>query len=377
MATAEADQDYIEWNHYVLPFDYGDSEAEYHMLRNSCAVCDVTPMCKIRVRGNDAGAFLDHLVTRPVSQMAPMRTTYTVFCNEDGTLKDDAVLYKMADDDYVMMPSDIDHSPYFETLRATLGLSDVTFEECTDAWDGVAIQGPQSAAVMRHMGFDGVENLKPFDVRDYETAGGTLRVARMGFTADLGYELWCAPEQADTVADLIRAARQALDLEIPGYALSVIDTCRMEGGFVVAAWDFATELDPEPGLERTPYEVGLDWLVNLEAFDFPGRDSLREQKNHGFRFTFRTFSIDEQYVLGERAELFDGPDQESAPVGLVTCSSWSWGLSRTIGNASIRSEHADLKTAWVSVGERRVQISLEHGALLALDRRNAVPASIE
>ena len=376
MATAIEDEDYIEWNSYVLPFDFGDAEAEYHALRKSCAVCDVTPMCKIRIRGADAGAFLDHLVTRPVSQLAPMRATYTVYCNEDGTLKDDSVLYKISDDDYMMMPSDIDHSAYFETLRETLGFGDVTFEECSGDWDGIAIQGPQSAAVMQHMGFDGIEDLTPFQVRDYDRPGGTLRVARMGFTADLGYELWCKPELAGTVMDLIGTARQALNLEIPGYALRVIDTCRMEGGFVVAAWDFATDLDPEPGLERTPFEVGLGWLVNLEALNFPGRDALRERKNQGHRFAFRTFSIDEEHALDERAEIFDGPGKDDASVGIVTSSSWSWGLLSTLGNASILAEHAHLEMAWVAVGDRRIEMSLKRGPFLVLDRRNEVPANI-
>ena len=142
--TSVEDQDYINWNQYVLPYDYGDAEFEYHALRNSCALCDVTPMCMIRVRGANAGHFLDHLVTRPVSQLGPMRTTY------------------------MMMPSDIDHTAYFESLRDSLGITKVTFEECTDDWCGLAIQGPRSAAVMQQLGFDGAQELAPFEVRDYQ-----------------------------------------------------------------------------------------------------------------------------------------------------------------------------------------------------------------
>jgi len=374
METSIEDQDFINWNHYVLPFDYGDAEFEYHALRNSCALCDVTPMCKIRVRGTNAGRFLDHLVTRPVSQLGPMRTTYTVCCNEDGSLMDDSVLYKIADDDYVMMPSDIDHTPYFESLRDSLGITDVTFELCTDQWCGLAIQGPSSASVMLQMGFDGVEELAPFEVRDYQREGYTIRVARMGFTADLGYELWCEPDMADTIMDLVRVARKALDLEIPGYGLSVIDTCRMEGGFVVAAWDFATELDPEPGLERSPYEVGLGWLVNLDACEFPGRDALRKEREDGSRFTFRTFSLDEKLGLEERAKLFSGPSSDQDVIGITTCSSWSWGLEKTLGNASIHSKFQELETAWVFSDDKWFEITLRKGPLLALSYRNEVPA---
>lgn len=374
MDASIEDREYINWNQYVLPYDYGDAEFEYHALRSSCALGDVTPMCKIRVRGANAGRFLDHLVTRPVSQLGPMRTTYTVYCNEDGSLMDDSVLYKIADDDYVMMPSDIDHTTYFKSLQESLGIADVTFEVCTDDWCGLAVQGPMSANVMQQMGFDGVEKLAPFAVRDYRRDGRTLRVARMGFTADLGYELWCEPDMADAIIDLVHTARNAMDLEIPGYGLTVIDTCRMEGGFVVAAWDFATELDPEPGLERSPFEVGLGWLVNLDACDFPGRDALRREREHGSRFAFRTFSLDKEITLGERAEITDGPGDEHTVIGITTSSSWSWGLGQTIGNASIDSEFRALENAWVHAGDKWVEITLRKGPLLALDYRNQVPA---
>ncbi len=374
MENAVEDQDYIHWNNFVLPYHFGDPEFEYHSLRNSCAIGDVTPMCKIRVRGANAGHFLDQLVTRPISRLGSMRTTYTVFCEEDGMLKDDAVVYKIADDDYMMMPSDIDHTPYFESLRESLGISDVTFEVCTDDWCGLALQGPASATVMQQMGFAGVEELAPFEVRDYERDGQTLRVARMGFTADLGYELWCGPGAADAVMALIVAARQALDLEIPGYALNVIDTCRMEGGFVVAGWDFATELDPEPGLERSPFEVGLGWLVNLDASGFPGRDALRMEREQGSRFAFRTFSMDEQLDLDERATIYSGPGGDQDVIGITTSSSWSWDLKKTLGNASIESRYSELETAWVASGDRWVEMTLRKGPLLALDYRNQVPA---
>ena len=127
MAGSVEDEHYINWNQFVLPYDYGDGESEYFAIRNSCALFDVSPLRKIRVRGHGAGAFFDFLLTRPIGDLPAMRAAYTVFCNDDGSLKDDAILYKYDDDDYLLMPSDIDHSRYFESLCRRLGLSEVTF----------------------------------------------------------------------------------------------------------------------------------------------------------------------------------------------------------------------------------------------------------
>lgn len=371
------DRDYIDWNQFAMPYDYGDAHAEYSAVRNSCAICDVSPIRKIRIRGAGAGALLDHLLTRPVSQIASMRATYTVLCNQDGSLKDDAILYKFADDDYLMMPSDIDHSPYFESLRRNLEISDVSFTECTDAWAGLAVQGPLSAAVLLAMGFGEIEQLKPFEVRNYELAGGTLHISRMGFTADLGYECWFKPDLAEAVMQGIEAVRKDLDIMLPGYGLSALQVCRHEGGFIVAGWDVATEVDPNPGFERTPYELGLGWLVNLDKVKFVGRDALLEQKRNGHPFTLRTFEID---VVGsapdEGAALYESAGEQTEAIGAVTSSSWSWGMGKAIGIASIRSQFADLDSAWVCVGEKRVQVTLRKGPLINLARRNQVPAPL-
>jgi glycine cleavage system T protein (aminomethyltransferase) len=303
-----------------------------------------------------------------------MRATYTVFCNENGCLKDDAILYKFADDDYLLMPSDIDHSAYFGSLRLHLKLSEVSFAECTDSLAGVAIQGPLSAAVLQNMGFAGVELIKPFEIRDYTVAGNKMFISRMGFTADLGYECWFKPDLADTLMQCIRAARSAMKIALPGYGLGALQTCRLEGGFIVAGCDCATELDPKPDFERTPYELGLGWLVNLEAAPFVGRDALAAQKKNGHQFALRSFVMDARCLPDDGSDLFVKTDGRDTSIGIINCSSWSWGMNKTIGNASIQSEHAGTKEAWASIAGDRVKLALARAPLVSFVRRNQVPA---
>jgi len=376
IAHSEEDEDYINWNEFALAFDYGDAESEYHAIRNSCAVFDVSPIRKIRVQGSDAGTFFDHLLTRPVSGLAALRATYTVFCNENGSLKDDAILYKFDEDDYLLMPSDIDHSPYFESLSNQIGLQHVSFTECTDAWIGLAIQGPLSATALHTMGFDGVEQIRPFEVREYAIDGSAVYLSRIGFTADLGYECWFGPELIDTVAERITAARAALNIAMPGYGLSALQACRLEGGFIVAGWDCSTELDPIPDFERSPYELGLGWLVDLDASPFVGRDALALQEKEGHRFGLRSFVLDSSCSPEDGTAIFDSVVAENEPIGAIACSNWSWGMNRTIGNASIKSEFAEVSEAYVSLGGDYVKMTLSRGPLITLERRNDFPAPI-
>ncbi|KKK75773.1 hypothetical protein LCGC14_2870360, partial [marine sediment metagenome] len=333
---ATVDEHYISWNEYLLPNDYGDAEYEYHAIRNSCAMFDVSPIRKFQIRGAKAGFFLDHLFTRPVSTAPVMRGIYVIYCNEDGSVKDDSIVYKYAEDDYLLMPSDMDHRDHFEALRIKLGIEsrELAIDECTEQWVGIALQGPNSTCVLQHMGYEGIEQLKPFEVKDYALADGIIRIARMGFTADLGYECWFKPQFASIFKQMIRQARTGLAIDIPGYGLTALDACRFEGGFIVAGWDFSTEVDPQPGFERSPYELGLSWLVKLEAEDFVGRDALLQQKEKGAQHLLRGLSIKDSRKPEDGSKLFATVAGETVHIGSINSAAWSWGLNAMIGNAS-------------------------------------------
>jgi aminomethyltransferase len=376
-SNAIEDTDYIEWNGFLLAHDYGDAAMEYRAIRQSCAIFDVSPLRKYRISGADSGAFLDRLLTRPVSSSSSMRSIYVLFCNDDGSLKDDAILYKYDDDDYLLMPSDIDHLAHFDSLIEKADLRQVSIIDCTHSMIGFALQGPTSTAAMLEMGFEGIEQLKPFVIRDYPLADGMVRVVRMGFTADLGYECWFQPQLRQPIEQALRSVRASSGLAMPGYGLSALQACRLEGGFIVAGWDCSTEADPQPGFERTPYELGLGWMVNLDEADFVGREALLEKKRCGSRFTLRSIEIDDPRSLRDGASLYALTDGEDTRVGSVNCSAWSETLNSMIGNASIESQYADIQIAWVRHAGESVPARLSRPPLLSFDRARQVPAPIQ
>lgn len=374
--ASEEDSDYIEWNGFLLPHDYGDAGAEYRAIRESCALFDVSPLRKYRIKGSGSGAFLDRLLTRPVSTARPMRGIYVVFCNEDGSLKDDAILHKYNDDDYLLLPSDMDHSAYFRMLVERFGIADIDIDDCTHSWVGFALQGPFSASVMNAIGFEGIERLEPFKIRDFSLGGGMVRTARMGFTGDLGYECWFRPELRPAIEDRFRQVREQLGLAIPGYGLTALEACRLEGGFIVAGWDCSTEADPQPGFERSPFELGLGWLVNLEAEDFVGREALIEQARSGARFSLVSFDMNDRRKPSDDEVVYAVVDGEEHAIGTINCSAWSETLGRTIGNVSIQRRFAEIDTAWLKFDGEIVPVKLSTPPLLKLGRARQVPAPI-
>lgn len=372
------DQDYINWNEFLLPKDYGNAEQEYWAIRKSCALFDVSPIRKISIRGLAASRLLDHVLTRPVSSAENMRGIYVAYCNQDGSMKDDSILYKFSHDDYLLMPSDIDHSAYLNSFREHLaiGPDDLTITDCTDDWHGVAVQGPQSASVLASMGFDQVDELQPFETRHYTVSDSNVVVARMGFTADLGYEVWFQPNFTPVFQSLIQRVRHTKAIALPGYGLTALDACRLEGALIVAGWDFSTEADPDPAFMRSPFEVGLGWLVNLKGQDFVGRDALIQHTTGGQKFALRQFKIDRHCDVQDGIAVYAMVNGSQETIGSVNCSAWSWGLESLIGNLSVNYHHSDCLDAWLIVKGERFDMRLSRGPFFNDPRRNQTPAAL-
>jgi len=372
LAGAQPDEDYLNWNGYVLPYVFTDEQEEYEAVRTGCALFDATPANKYRITGPGAGALLDYVTTRAMSRLAPMRATYAIWCNPDGMLNDDAMLFKRSAQDYLLMAAEVDHLDYLTELSGRF--ADVSVVDESARWAGLAVQGARSCAVLDAVGFTGVEQLRPYDIGYFELAGGQVMVARVGFTGDLGYEIWFDPALAPAVQDAIVVAEKALDLQISGYGLTTIQLCRMESGMIVPGWDTAQTFD-DPEFERSPFELALAWNVDVErAEDFVGKQALVAELAQGSRFVLRGFEIDAECELVDGAQLFASIDGEEVPVGTLPSVSWSHEPARWIGLSSLRTEHAGVSDAYVVVDEVRHDCRIVGLPFIELDRRRQVPA---
>ena len=372
LAGAQPDEDYLNWNGYVLPYVFTDEQEEYEAVRTGCALFDATPANKYRITGPGAGALLDYVTTRAMSRLAPVRATYAIWCNPDGMLNDDAMLFKRSAQDYLLMAAEVDHLDYLTELSGRF--ADVSVVDESARWAGLAVQGARSCAVLDAVGFTGVEQLRPYDIGYFELAGGQVMVARVGFTGDLGYEIWFDPALAPAVQDAIVVAEKALDLQISGYGLTTIQLCRMESGMIVPGWDTAQTFD-DPEFERSPFELALAWNVDVErAEDFVGKQALVAELAQGSRFVLRGFEIDAECELVDGAQLFASIDGEEVPVGTLPSVSWSHEPARWIGLSSLRTEHAGVSDAYVVVDEVRHDCRIVGLPFIELDRRRQVPA---
>jgi aminomethyltransferase len=333
-ASSKEDVHYIDWHGFCLTMSYGNAASEYNAVRNTCALFDASPIKKYKFTGADAGPFLDVIMTRQMSRQKPMHVIYATLCNENGMLLDDGLLYKYAEDDYLLMISEMDHDEHF--AKASIEFNDLLIEEVTPSLSGLAVQGPKSCAVLASMGFSSIEKIQPFEIKFYNLYNSKVIVSRVGFTADLGYEVWFEPGLNKTIEQAIHDAETTLDFQIAGYGLKALNALRLEGGFIVPGWETAQTFENDE-YERTPAELGIAWTVDLNRTDdFIGKAALLKEKENGQRYKTIGLTIGKRCEIEDGATLYSVIDGVPRQVGTLPSVAWSYELDCYVTLASIR-----------------------------------------
>jgi aminomethyltransferase len=308
-------EEWMAWNTYKVARVVDRLSIEYFAVRSGAAVMDLTPMEKYRISGPGARAYLDRLVTRDISSLRPGRVSYVVWCNDEGRVIDDGTLFQLGDDDYRLCSQ----HHQLDWLEMSARGFDVSVEVETHDVAALAVQGPTSYSVLTTAGIPDLEKLKPFDVADLRCGDLPVTVSRTGYTGDLGYELWMAPAHALEVWDAIFALRGRYDIH--GMGLSALEMLRIEAGFIMPGFDFNTaEATIRAGYDRSPYEVGLGWLVDLDKGHFTGRRALREESSRPARRRMTKLVVDGNKPAGQ-AFIYAG--RNGKLVGEIRCSTWS------------------------------------------------------
>ena len=283
-------------------------------------------MIKYRISGKDGLAYLDKLMTRKMSKLTPGRVMYSAWCNDSGHVLDDGTVFHLDDNVWRLCSGE----RHMDWLQATAMGFDVSIEDETDEVVGLAVQGPTSCQVLKAMKLEGVENLKPFQLKHFSVDGMELLVSRTGFTGDLGYELWVTSENAEKLWDnLFDTGKTYGILPIGSHALDIV---RIEAGFIQAEVDFVPALDVvRAGRARSPFELGLDWLVHFDKPVFNGRQALLKEKENGSRYRFVRLDIEgnkpanDSFIYNAKKEI----------VGHVTSATWSPSAKKNVALASL------------------------------------------
>ncbi|TVM15669.1 glycine cleavage system aminomethyltransferase GcvT [Oceanidesulfovibrio indonesiensis] len=256
---------------WEMPIQYTSIIAEHEQTRTRAGLFDICHMGEFLVSGRDASAALSRVVTQNLATLAPGRCRYGFVLNERGGVLDDCIVYCLDETQYMIVcnGSRVDViGAWLQDKLPTDGASRAEPDgavDVADISDGTAkidLQGPLSLDVLQDALGMQFTDLKYFGFKQVEFENEPLLVSRTGYTGELGFELYIAPEKALPLWEKLED-----DVRVEPCGLGARDTLRLEVGLPL----YGHELDED----HTPAEAGYGAMLTSEA-DYIGKDHVGE-----------------------------------------------------------------------------------------------------
>ncbi|WP_156907931.1 aminomethyltransferase family protein [Atopococcus tabaci] len=295
---------------------------EHETIRNHVGFYDFTHQL-VEVKGPDALTFLDRIYVNKIAATKPGRAQYTTMLNEDGKIIDDVIVFRLTEDTFWV--STLYVKELLDWLEKHKGSLDVSVEEITHNVSMFAVQGPKSRDLLNKILQDNIDDLKYFRIRDNKLDGLDVKVARAGFTGELGFEIYIQPDKTDQLRSKLLKAGEEFGIKEMTTDV-ILKSLPVEKGYVL--------MSDVGGL--TPMEAMLDLSIDWDS-DFIGKDALLKEKEQGSPMRLRGFTL-----TGDEADV---AIEEGAPVtyngeevGKVTSFTYGYTVEKYIGYVLIDTE---------------------------------------
>jgi aminomethyltransferase len=349
---------YGHWAGHLSTLRYDlSSKHEYFAVRNSAGFFDTSPLYKYRITGPDSERFLAGMMTRDVRRCRPGQAMYTVWCNDDGYVLEDGVVFRDAGDDWLLTAAD----PNLGYLEGFVGRLRVSIEDVSPDYGMLAVQGPRSREILARLAPE-VDDLAFFGLTPAKIGDAPVAISRTGYTGDLGFEVRVEADDAMGVLDKIIQAGEGHGLR--PFGEDALMMLRIEAGLSLINVEFSSARYAFTDAERfTPKELGFGWMLGKDGSalgddrPFVGRRAIEHELREGTsRWATVGLWVDwQEYAklhtdrgllvpkdenpVGWESMLYGGPDRDER-VGYATSLMYSPALQRHIAIARVLPEYA-------------------------------------
>lgn len=337
-----------EWSGYHAVRSYDTViDREYFAFRHAAGLIDVTPLFKYDVTGKDAAPFLARVMVRNIVKLRVGRVTYCCWTDDAGKVIDDGTITRWGDEHF-RVTSNAPSLRWFETIARGF---DVAIRDTTADIAVLALQGPEARTILQKTTEIDLGKLRFFRAATGRLDKFEVGITRTGYTGDLGYEIWTPNENALTLYDAILDAGRQHMIEPCG--LDTLDVVRIEAGFMLHGIDyFNAKTCLIEDQKSTPYEIALDWAVQLDREPFIGQSAIRAEKERGVRRTLVGLEISwadlerlfDEEGLPPSVPLHAWRDprpvfRDGTQVGQATSGVWSPILKKYLAIATVNAPH--------------------------------------
>lgn len=354
----------VDFTGWAMPMQYSGVLEEYRAVRTKVGLFDVSHMGRLRVAGPGAVAFLQRVTTNDVRRVEPMSSHYSMICNPDGGVKDDVFISRLGGDTFLLCvnAANLNKMKDWLSQQRDEGQENVTIVDQSEDVAQLALQGPESRALLQEYVGSTIHGLKPRQCLEVTLGGAQCLMTRTGYTGELGYELYVPADHVRETWNQLLRAGEKVGLKPAG--LGARDLLRLDVGYLLYGNDLNEDV--------TPIEANAAGVVNLEKGSFVGEAVIRRQVEHGTVKRLVAFELLEKAVPRHAMPVFVRDNH----VGTVTSGNLSPVLQKGIGLAYVASAHARAGTTFeVEIRGRRVPAHVVSLPFYKKPRRQAAQPS--
>ena len=315
---------FTEFGGWEMPLQYSSIVKEHLAVRNTVGLFDLSHMGELEVYGQGANALVQKLSTNDVGRLTDGRVLYTLFCNEAGGIVDDLLVYRYADNHYMLVVN----AANIEKDRTWVEKHNDTGAEVRDVSEDtalIALQGPQSIDILKPLVPEqAISEIRYFRFTRNEVAGIPTTISRTGYTGEAGFELYVSADNAERLWNVLYPGVTAAGGQPVG--LGARDTLRLEAGLRLYGMDMDDNTNP--------FEVGLGKFVKSKNRQFIGKRALSSKRKKGIARQMAGFQMLDRAVARSGYAVY----QADKHIGNVTSGAPSPTLKCSIGFASITSQ---------------------------------------
>lgn len=321
----------IDFGGWDLPVQFSGIGQEHEAVRTKAGLFDVSHMGEVEVKGEKAFLYLQQMTTNDLSKLEVGQAQYSVFCYPDGGTVDDLLIYKYADDHYLLVINAGNTDKDFAWMQEHL-IDGVQIENISPQTAQLAIQGPLAESILQKLTDTDLSAIGFFRFqRDVQIDGISCLVSRTGYTGEDGFEIYLDHDKAIQLWDRLLEVGQADGLVPCG--LGARDTLRFEAKLPLYGQELSQDI--------SPIEAGIGFAVKVDKdVPFIGQEALKAQKENGAPRKLVGIEMIDRGIPRSHYPVFIGDEQ----IGEVTTGTQSPTLKKNVGLALIKAEHAAVGT---------------------------------
>ena len=331
-----------EFAGYNMPISYKGIKEEHLQVRNAVGMFDVSHMGEFILEGENALDLIQKVTSNDASKLVDGQAQYSCLPNDKGGIVDDLLVYKIADDKYMLVvnASNMDKDWNWISSHNDMGVKMTNISDDTSL---LAVQGPKAAETLQKLTSVKLSEVPyyHFSIGDFAECKDVI-LSATGYTGAGGFELYIPNESAVTVWNKIIEAGQEFGIQPIG--LGARDTLRLEMGFCL----YGNDIDDT----TNPIEAGLGWITKFTK-SFIGDQYAKDLKENGAKKKLVGIQMIDRGIPRHGYEITDASGNK---IGIVTSGSQTPSLNVSIGIAYIDVPNNKLDTeVFVKIREQLVK----------------------